>query len=445
MKKFLCTFFLCLLAAVTLGVSARAAEDILKVGLRYGGAALSSASLESVQGGGFSLGWFDEETRAFHEMERVEEARLAVAVSGGRLVVTAADSGRVLFRFDCSGGKALGIMPDGAGGKAQTRFEDCRWYGGFEFRPNGGKVNVINVVGLDDYVKGVLPYEMSADWPLEALKAQAVCARTYALLPSRHYGTDRFDVCNTDCCQVYRGAGQAGAVSDQAVEETAGIAAFYNGRYAETYYCSSNGGASEAPVNVWGNSQPYLVGKPDPYEELTYIPGYDYTMQYSWSQLTSLLKKQGYAIGTVTSARVSGTTPTGNVAEVTFRDAAGRTVVLTKEACRKVLGTKSMRFTIAGGGSAGWSVNRSGGGRVRVQLDAEGYRDKREQSLQHLAKKVAGKVVKYRRSVTLEPMNAYERHVIHTALQDFEGVTTYSTGTDPNRRVVVAFDRGERR
>ena len=221
---------------------------------------------------------------------------------------------------------------------------------------------MINVVGLDDYVKGVLPYEMSADWPLEALKAQAVCARTYALLPSRHYGTDRFDVCNTDCCQVYRGAGQAGAVSDRAVEETAGIAAFYNGRYAETYYCSSNGGASEAPVNVWGNSQPYLVGKPDPYEELTYIPGYDYTMQYSWSQLTSLLKKQGYAIGAVASARVSGTTPTGNVEEVTFRDTAGRTVVLTKEACRKVLGTKSMRFTITGsGGSAGWSVNRSGG------------------------------------------------------------------------------------
>ncbi len=88
-----------------------------------------------------------------------------------------------------------------------------------------------------------------------------------------------------------------------------------------------------------------------------------------------------------------------------------------------------------------YSVNRAGGGRVRVQLDAEGYREKREQSLQHLAKKVAGKVVKYRRSVTLEPMNAYERHVIHTALQDVPGVTTYSTGTEPNRRVIVAYDR----
>jgi len=88
-----------------------------------------------------------------------------------------------------------------------------------------------------------------------------------------------------------------------------------------------------------------------------------------------------------------------------------------------------------------YSVNRAGGGRVRVQLDAENYRERREQSLQHLAQKVAGKVVRYRRSVTLEPMNAYERHVIHTALQDTPGVTTYSTGVDPNRRVIVAYDR----
>ena len=87
-----------------------------------------------------------------------------------------------------------------------------------------------------------------------------------------------------------------------------------------------------------------------------------------------------------------------------------------------------------------YSVNRTVS-RVRVQLDAENYRAKREQSLERLANKVAGKVVKYRRSVTLEPMNAYERHVIHTALQEVPGVTTYSTGVDPNRRVIVAYDR----
>lgn len=92
-----------------------------------------------------------------------------------------------------------------------------------------------------------------------------------------------------------------------------------------------------------------------------------------------------------------------------------------------------------------YSVNKGGEKRVRVHVDAENYRFKREQSLQHLARKVAAKVVKYKRSVTLEPMNAYERHVIHTALQDVDNVTTYSMGTDPNRRVIVAYDRGGNR
>ena len=89
-----------------------------------------------------------------------------------------------------------------------------------------------------------------------------------------------------------------------------------------------------------------------------------------------------------------------------------------------------------------YSINRSGESkRARVQIDAENYREKREESLERLAQKVAGKVVKYRRNVTLEPMNAYERHVIHTALQDTQYVTTFSIGTEPNRRVVVSYDR----
>ena len=92
-----------------------------------------------------------------------------------------------------------------------------------------------------------------------------------------------------------------------------------------------------------------------------------------------------------------------------------------------------------------YAVNRGLNKRVRIHLDAERYRAKREESLERLANKVAGKVVKYRRNVTLEPMNAYERHVIHTALQDYPDITTYSVGTEPNRRTVVAYSRGEHR
>ena len=91
-----------------------------------------------------------------------------------------------------------------------------------------------------------------------------------------------------------------------------------------------------------------------------------------------------------------------------------------------------------------YSVNRSQSKRVRIHVDAEGYRAKREESLQRLAVKVAGKVVKYRKNMTLEPMNAYERHVIHAALQDYPNVTTYSTGVEPNRRTVVAYAPGQK-
>ncbi len=89
-----------------------------------------------------------------------------------------------------------------------------------------------------------------------------------------------------------------------------------------------------------------------------------------------------------------------------------------------------------------YAVGRGESRHLRVTVDAEGYRAKREESLEHLAYKVAAKVIRMRRNWTMEPMNAYERHVIHAALQDYDGVSTYSTGTEPNRRVVVAYGNG---
>jgi len=86
-------------------------------------------------------------------------------------------------------------------------------------------------------------------------------------------------------------------------------------------------------------------------------------------------------------------------------------------------------------------VNRRAAGRVRVNLDAENYRQRRNETLESLAARTADKVVKYRRNMTLDPMNAYERHIIHTALQEYENVNTYSVGNEPNRRIVVAFGR----
>ena len=90
-----------------------------------------------------------------------------------------------------------------------------------------------------------------------------------------------------------------------------------------------------------------------------------------------------------------------------------------------------------------YSVNRGNDKRMHISVDAENYRSKREDSLTKLARKMADKAIKYKRSMALEPMNSYERHVIHTALQNYEGVTTSSTGVEPNRRVVVSYVKGE--
>jgi len=86
-------------------------------------------------------------------------------------------------------------------------------------------------------------------------------------------------------------------------------------------------------------------------------------------------------------------------------------------------------------------VNRGVSGRVRINLDAENYRQRRNETLESLAARTAGKVMKYRRNMTLDPMNAYERHIIHSALQNYEHITTYSVGSEPNRRIVVAYGR----
>ena len=90
---------------------------------------------------------------------------------------------------------------------------------------------------------------------------------------------------------------------------------------------------------------------------------------------------------------------------------------------------------------ANYTVNRDVEGHIRINVDAEEYRQKREDSLRRYARKKAHQVLKVRRRTTLEPMNAYERHVIHAALQDMENITTHSTGTEPNRRVVIEYVR----
>ena len=125
--------------------------------------------------------------------------------------------------------------------------------------------------------------------------------------------------------------------------------------------------------------------------------------------------------------------------DITARDNGGVNVNLSGSGMGAVIGRRGETLD-AIQHLTNYAINRGQNKRVRINVDAESYRLKREQALQRLAQKVAGKVTRYR-NITLEPMNAYERHVIHAALQDHPDVTTFSTGTEPNRRIVVAYSR----
>lgn len=284
-------------------------------------------------------------------------AGTAVSAGSTGALVKSTSSGSSLFEFDMQGLYNLGIQPLNQGGKAVTWFKGYRYYGGFEYaRVTGGNLNVMNVVDLEDYVKGVIPYEMSASWPLEALKAQAVCARTYVCRTTKHLKTYGFDVCTSTDCQVYHGMGNANANSDSAVEATAGLRLYSGGSLVDAVYFSSDGGATEDAKNVWGTNASYLIGKADPYEATITIPSYAYTVNYTAAQMTSILQKNGYSIGTVKNAYVSQFTNVGNAYKVTFVDTSGKTLTVTGSKCCSALyssaygkSVRSMRFKISGG------------------------------------------------------------------------------------------------
>ena len=349
--------------------SAAAVENgVIKVGLRYGSSVLDAANLENVVGEGYAFGYFDR-GRQFVPLEETGERTITMSPSGwGTIQVTVTGTDQVLYESD---GDSLGVMPLGFGEEPVTWFKGYRYTGGFEYTLSGGGVQVVNVTDLENYVKGVVPYEMSGDWPLAALEAQAVCARTYACRDSKHLGTYGFDVCSGTDCQVYNGVSLATARSNQAVDNTAGLRLYYEGDLIQNaVYHASNGGATEDAKNVWGTEKGYLKGKTDPYESKTSIPNYSWTVTYTADELTWILdQKLGSkerSIGQVEDVYISALTPAGNVSAVTFVGSDGVKTV-TGETCRTIFysstygkSVKSQRFQIngqSGGGSGGLFVN----------------------------------------------------------------------------------------
>ena len=306
--------------------------------------------------------------------------------------VTRTGTAEILFQFDGGDDLALGVMPDVTGADTvRTWFKGYRYYGGFRYeRIGGGNLTVVNIVDLETYIKGVVPYEMSSSWPLEALKVQAVCARSYAYINihSGKHTSYHFDVCNTTDCQAYYGAGtnsssyQATERTDQAVDETAGEYAWYDGQVIEAFYSSSHGGASESVYNVWGTSleqYPYLCGVEDPYEaDMASKNSYSsWTVSYTSSELAQRLENYGYDASSGIESLTLTYSDLGNVIQVRVNYRDGGSDTIRPSSMRSVFGISSIRFTVNGqaASSGSGTTSSSGGGLTAngsTSLDSQG-------------------------------------------------------------------------
>jgi stage II sporulation protein D len=192
-----------------------------------------------------------------------------------------------------------------------------RYLGAFVFRPaSTGGVMTINAVGLDNYVRGVVAAEMPASWPVQALDAQAVAARTYALTAGS-VAAD-FDVYDDTRSQMYEGVNAETATSNAAVAATSGQVVEYDGAPVVTYFFASSGGYTESVQNVWYGIAPeaWLHGEPDPYDDSYNNPYYRWTDPYSVATAARKLRK--YYAGTFEGLEVlqTGVSPRVVQAEV---------------------------------------------------------------------------------------------------------------------------------
>ncbi|MDR3048616.1 MAG: SpoIID/LytB domain-containing protein [Elusimicrobiota bacterium] len=188
------------------------------------------------------------------------------------------------------------------------------------------KVNVVNILRFEDYLKGVVPKESSAKWPLETLKAQAVISRTYAIANMGKHRAQGFDLCDGTHCQVFGGASAEVPIGNEAVVETAGEVLTYKDRYAQTVFHANCGGHTESPKYVWGwtDIPEYLEGVRCKYCSDAPYSAWETALDESF--IRQKLSKTA-DIGEIQSISPSGQTPGGSAIDVIIKHSKGETIM----------------------------------------------------------------------------------------------------------------------
>lgn len=266
---------------------------------------------------------------------------------------------RILFEFDGGTESSLGLMPLQNGTDNVHLVTPAKnTYGGiFKYARwktnNVDGVAVTNILPLEEYVEGVLPWEVSNRWPQELLRTFAIAVRSYALSTRKHL---TFDLCNDTCCQVYKGRNRTNNEITAAVADTAGLALIYDGEITQTYYSSSTGGTTVSAADAWNSSAkyPYLKAVITPWEQYTSYPNASWTTEYTSARLLDRLNKAGFGTlsGGIDNVEIlSYAENSSYVNSIKITDIFGTSITINRsDAIRTALGLNSANFVVAKAG-----------------------------------------------------------------------------------------------
>lgn len=326
--------------------------EFLKVGLFYGSGAKTAATLTCDRG--WYAGYYDD--REFKENKIIESTSLKVGLENGCLALYDLN-GNILFQED--GNTGIGLRPIYTDfWEERFTIEGSAYRGSINLIKDGSGFAAINMVDIDQYLYGVVSREMSESWPQEALKAQAVCARNYALQNIGKHDSYGFDICANTHCQMYTGIEREAQSIYDAVDSTRGQVLTYGGELCSCYYSSSMGPTTEDVKYVWGNDVPYLKSVDNSYEDTENVTNGVWSGVLTVTEASTIMRNKGWDVGDVQKIEVLEYSPSGRVTKMRV---TGNTAIKTLEleACRLVFGniTKSQMFTVVGDGeSAGNAI-----------------------------------------------------------------------------------------
>jgi stage II sporulation protein D len=278
----------------------------------------------------------------------ISNKKLQVVNPNNGCVVVSDKRGKNIFMYNCSE-REYNFRPVlDKDGNELISLDDKKYRGGIIVkRFPESDMTIINNISLEDYLYGVLPREMSGDWPMEALKAQAVAARTYAIATIHKHEDLGFNLCSTTNCQVYGGYDVEKPRSNMAVDETAGEVLIYDGKIISPFYHSNSGGHTEDSENVWSIKLPYIRGVEDEFS--LGAPNSNWTKSYTVKEVKNILNSAGLTIGDIRAMYSEGRSKSGRVLSLKISDGS-REIDLAKGKTRSIFGPraiKSMNFNIS--------------------------------------------------------------------------------------------------